>query len=105
MKKETEELSKTLLYQHVEVFPEVLGHEAKEGEEGPSKAVKAGITIVGVSSSFHTSKAFWTSSEGKTQQNKFNLINVKGISKYTYSLNTVEKYIYSYCLFCEKLKI
>ena len=54
---------KTLLYQHVEILPEVLGHESEEGEESPSKAVKAGVTIVGVPSSFHTCKALWTSTE------------------------------------------
>lgn len=41
-------------YQHVKILPEVLGHEAKEGEESPSKAVKAGVSIVGVLSGFHT---------------------------------------------------
>lgn len=57
-----------MLYQHVEIFPEVLGHEAKEGEESPSKAVKAGVTIVGVPSGFHTCKALWTSSKRNTQE-------------------------------------
>lgn len=59
------DVKETLLYQHVQIFPEVLGHEAKEGEEGPSKAVEAGVTIVGVPSSFHTRKALWTPSEIK----------------------------------------
>lgn len=59
-----------MLYQHVEIFPEVLCHEAKEGEESPSKAVKAGVAIVRVPSGFHTCKALWTSSKRNTQKYK-----------------------------------
>lgn len=59
-----------MFYQHVKILPEVLGHEAKEGEESPSKAVKAGVTIVGVPSGFHTHEALWTSSKRKTEEYK-----------------------------------
>lgn len=54
---------KQVIYQHVKILPEVLSHEAEQGKERPSKAVKAGVTIVGVPSSFHTAEAFWTISE------------------------------------------
>lgn len=89
---EAEELRKTLLYQHVEIFPEVLGHEAKEGEEGPSEAVKAGITIVGVPTGFHTSIALWTPSERKNKIKlknlKFTLTNDCNVSIYNVSSHT-----------------
>lgn len=42
------------LYQHVKIFPEVLRHEAEEGQEGPAEAVKAGVAVVWIPPSFHT---------------------------------------------------
>lgn len=62
-----EKTRKIVLYQHVEILPEVLGHEAKEGEESPSKAVKTSVAIVGVPPSFHAGEALWTSSERSTK--------------------------------------
>lgn len=41
------------IYQHVKIFPEVLCHEAKESQEGPAEAVKAGVAVVWISPSFH----------------------------------------------------
>lgn len=58
------------IYQHVEIFPEVLSHETEESQESPSKAVKAGVAVVGVSASFHAGEAFWTSSGRNTHQLK-----------------------------------
>ena len=44
-------------YQHVEILPEVLGHESEEGEEGPAEAVEAGVAVVGVPARLHTGVA------------------------------------------------
>lgn len=66
-------INKQMIYLHVQSLPGVLSHEAKQGKERPPKAVKAGVTIVGVPSSFHTQVAFWTLSEmtkNKWQTNK-----------------------------------
>lgn len=54
-----------MLYQHVKILPEVLCHESEESEESPAEAVKAGVTVVGVPSSFHACKALWTTSKNK----------------------------------------
>lgn len=62
-----EKLRITSLYQHIEIFPEVLGHESEEGEESPSKAVKACVTVVWVPSSFHTCEALWTTAKTNTR--------------------------------------
>lgn len=51
-----------MLYQHVKIFPEVLCHESEESEKSPAKAVKAGVTIVGVPSGFHARETLWTPS-------------------------------------------
>lgn len=64
-------INKQMIYLHVKSLPGVLSHEAKQGKERPPKAVKAGVTIVGVPSSFHTQVTFWTLSEmTKKKQNK-----------------------------------
>lgn len=42
-----------LLYQHVEIFPEVLCHESEERQEGPAEAVEAGVSVVWIPPSFH----------------------------------------------------
>lgn len=56
-----------ILYQHVEIFPEVLGHESEKGEERPSETVEAGITIVGIPSGFHAGISLRTSPENNIQ--------------------------------------
>lgn len=41
------------------VLPVVLGHESEEGQEGPAKRVKTGVTEVGVPPSLHAGVSFW----------------------------------------------
>lgn len=56
-------INKEMIYLHVQSLPGVLCHEAEQGEERPPEAVKAGVTIVRVPSSFHTHVTFGTLSE------------------------------------------
>ena len=46
-------------YQLVEVLPVVLGHEAKEGQEGPAEVVEARVAIVWVLASFDAGVTLW----------------------------------------------
>lgn len=50
-------------YQHVQVLPKVLCHEAEKSKKRPAKAVKAGVAVVWIASSLHTCVAFRTTSE------------------------------------------
>lgn len=62
-----------IIYQHVEVFPEILCHEAEKCQKGPSEAVKAGVTVVWIPPSFHACVSLWAapeSSEGQSLSNR-----------------------------------
>lgn len=48
----------------VQVFPEVLGHESEQGEEGPAEGVEAGVAIVWITTRFDTYKTLWTEPVG-----------------------------------------
>lgn len=52
-------------YQHVQVLPEILRHEAEKSQKRPAKAVKAGVAVVGIASSLHTREAFRTTTNQK----------------------------------------
>lgn len=52
-------------YQHVQVLPKVLGHEAEESQESPAKTVKAGVAIIWIATSLHACVAFRTATEAK----------------------------------------
>lgn len=51
-----------------QVFPEVLCHEAEEGEEGPAEVVVAGVSIIWIPSHFHTHVTLRTHPVNITQQ-------------------------------------
>lgn len=77
----------------VEIFPVVLRHQAKQGQKGPSKGVKAGVAIVGVPSCLQTFKPIWTLSvkhEGHKAQNILKEIN-KHLQKVNSNQNHVEQ--------------
>lgn len=54
-------------YQLEEVLPEVLCHEAEEGQEGPAEGVVAGVAIVGVPPSLHALVALRALPAGEQQ--------------------------------------
>lgn len=62
-----------MIYLHVKIFPEILCHEAKKCQEGPPKAVEAGVTIVWIPPSFHACVPLWAApkkSEGQSLRNE-----------------------------------
>lgn len=65
------------LYQHIQILPEVLRHEAKQSEESPPEAVKAGVAIVRVPSSFHTCEALRTSPVRRKKKYTFQLLKIR----------------------------
>lgn len=53
------EANERIANQLEKIFPVVLGHESEEGQEGPAKRIKAGVTKVGVPPSLHACVSFW----------------------------------------------
>lgn len=47
-------------HQLIQIFPEVLSHQSKQRQKGPTEGIKACIAIIRISTSFHTHISFWT---------------------------------------------
>lgn len=58
-------------YLMVEVFPVVLCHQAKQGQEGPPKGVEAGVAVVWVPPRLQAVKPIWTLSATRTHTEGF----------------------------------
>lgn len=76
----------------VEVFPEVLRHQAKQGQKGPTKGVKAGVAVVWVPSCLQTVKPIWALSATHTHTHTMRCY----ILQYFLSSPTVSAYFFDW---------